>query len=420
MPPRLLVRLGALFMMLAFALVLPRAARAAEPPARVSVLTMGPGEHPFTRFGHNALLLEWESAARPSLVYNFGTFQFEGLRGVQDFMAGRFRYWLSVSTLEATLRAYGAAQRSLTAQQLELTASERAELADSLAQNARPEHRYYDYDYYRDNCSTRVRDAIDRLLGGALRRQVTGPGRQSFRQHTLRLTATSLPLYVGLDLALGRPTDAPTTRWEELFLPQELHDELAHAERELHGTSVPLVRHERLLLRSTREPLPAEPPERSGAFAVIGLALGLLLAALGEGAARQAKWRAVLGLVTATGGAALGLLGVALLLFATSEHWAAHQNGSLLACPPWSLALLVLGVWLARGRFRTGWPLLAVLGASLLTSSALLLFGLTESGRESVRGAALFAPLWAGWLYGAWRATAPIAASPRASGSGQS
>src|SRR5215211_1696915 len=106
MPPHRVSVGGALVLALLLALCVPRPAAAFEPPSRVSVLTMGPGDHPFTRFGHNALLLEWAESGE-SAVYNYGTFAFDGMQGVQDFMAGRFRYWLSVSSLEHTLRAYG-------------------------------------------------------------------------------------------------------------------------------------------------------------------------------------------------------------------------------------------------------------------------------------------------------------------------
>ena len=70
-------------------------AEAQQPPARVSVLTMGPGDHPFTRFGHNAILLQWADGR--DAVYNFGTFEFDGVKGAEDFMAGlysRHRCWL--------------------------------------------------------------------------------------------------------------------------------------------------------------------------------------------------------------------------------------------------------------------------------------------------------------------------------------
>lgn len=403
MPPHRALLWGA-FVLALLLLVAPRGAAATEPPSRVSVLTMGPGDHPFTRFGHNALLLEWTESGE-SAVYNYGTFAFDGMRGVQDFMAGRFRYWLSVSSLEHTLRAYGAAGRSLTAQELELTAAERAKLGSVLAENALPEHRHYDYDYYLDNCSTRVRDVLDRLLDGELRREAGGDGRLTFRQHTLRLVGEAPHLYFGLDTALGTLTDRPISRWEELFLPQELHDELSGATRLLGTRRVRLVRAERELLRAERTALPSLPPDRRVAFAACGVTLGLLLAGLGIGGARTRRLRVAFGGVTALLGLAIGLLGCALLLFSVSKHWAAHQNRSLLACAPWALGLVVLGLRVALGK-AAAWPALRfLLTASLVSSSCLLLLALAPPFRESLRAAFLFLPLWAGWLYGAQRAS---------------
>lgn len=380
---------------------------AAPAPARVSVLTMGPGDHPFTRFGHNALLLEWNpESGRQAIVYNFGTFEFDGLQGVSDFMAGRFRYWLSVSTLEATRRAYAADRRSLAAQQLELTEPERAELYRALADNALPAHRYYDYDYYRDNCSTRVRDALDRVLAGALRRSVVGAGRLTFRQHTLTLVGDTPWLYFGLDVALGSPTDRPTTRWEELFLPQELHDALAHATRDLDGQRVPLVKSERLLLRADRPALPGEPATPWLALGGLGTALGGLLVVLGHGARRGRAWRVLFGVTTALFGAALGLLGCALVVFWASKHWAAHANRSLLACPPWALGLVVLGMGFALGKPRSARPLRMLLAVSVASTVLLGGVALGSTAHESLRMVLLFLPLWAGWLWGARLASA--------------
>jgi hypothetical protein len=311
---------------------------------------------------------------------------------------------LSVSSLETTLRAYGAARRSLAAQELELTRAERAELYAALADNALPEHRYYDYDYYRDNCSTRVRDALDRLLDGALRQSVVGGGRLTFRQHTLRLVGDEPWLYFGLDLALGAATDRPTTRWDELFLPQELHDSLSGATRELDGRSVPLVRAEHVMLSAERPPLPRNPPSRGLAFLACGSALGSLFAAVGRGARRRRWLRVLFGAATALLGGALGLLGTALSIFWASKHWAAHANRSLLACPPWALALVVLGIGVALGKARSLRALLVVQSASLFSACVLLLLSLTAGGHESLRMALLFVPLWAGWLWGTWQA----------------
>jgi hypothetical protein len=413
MRPRHLQGLGAFVVALSLALLVPRRAWAREPPDHVSVLTMGPGDHPFTRFGHNALLLEWDREHQQPLVYNFGTFEFDGIKGVEDFMAGRFRYWLSVTSLEATLSSYAAARRSLSAQELELTEDERDRLFRALVDNARPEHRYYDYDYYLDNCSTRVRDAVDGVLAGELGRAVNGPGRLSFRQHSLRLAASDPWLYLGLDLALGAPTDRPTTRWEELFLPQELHDELGHVRRRSGGRLAPLVRAERTLLRAERAPPPRQPPACALGLGAWGSLIGLSLAGLGVSAARSVLGRRAFGIVTALAGAIIGLLGTALCLFWASKHWAAHQNRSLLACPPWALGLFVAGMLFALGHRRGDRALRSLLGASLATTTVLLLLAFGSAARESLRVAALFLPIWAGWFYGARRATAhAIADSP--------
>lgn len=378
----------------------PGRASAAEPPSRVSVLTMGPGDHPFTRFGHNAILLEWDDLGpQGARVYNYGTFAFDGMNGVRDFMTGRFRYWLSVTNLASTLRAYGRAQRSLTAQELALSAEERARLFEALEQNELPEHRYYDYDYYADNCSTRVRDAVDRVLGGQLQASVHGAGRYTFRQHTLRLVADAPLLSFGLDVALGRPTDRPISRWEELFLPQELHDELAQAKR---ADGAPLVLRERELLHASRPALATEPPNRTLGYGLLGAAVGGLLLVLGHLGRSSRAARRGLGAVGGLLGIALGLLGVALAIFTLSKHSAAHLNPSLLAVSP-----LALGVgWSSLRLLRSGAPTLALerwLLAATLACSLLLVASMPSSGRESLRMLSLFWPFWLGWLLAARR-----------------
>jgi hypothetical protein len=189
-------------------------------------------------------------------------------------------------------------------------------------------------------------------------------------------------------------------------LPQELHDALARATRNLDSQSLPLVRHETQLLSAEQPALPSSPPERRASFAACGALVGALLAALGLVAARFRAARALFGGITALFGAALGILGVALAAFSASKHWAAHDNPSLLACPPWALALAVLGVTfaLSRGKSRA---LLGVLAASLLASlllTLLALAGVLGGDREALREGLLFTPVWAGWLVGAWLA----------------
>src|SRR5690606_2115042 len=100
-----------------------------------------------------------------------------------------------------------------------------------LAHNALPANRYYRYHYYLDNCSTKVRDVLDEALAGPLSASKQAPATLSWCQHTSRLTQDSLWVNLGLNLLLAGGVDQRSTRWEEMFLPSVLQDELANARR---------------------------------------------------------------------------------------------------------------------------------------------------------------------------------------------
>ena len=142
----------------------------------ISLLTFGPGDHPFSKFGHQALLVE-DHERGTRLVYNYGTFSFTSVWLVPKFLLGKYRYWLSVQPLERTIDAYAAENRSMVVQRLRLTAQQKRNVADFLSWNARDENKYYVFDYYRDNCATRLRDLI-----AALPVILLGIGRASCRE----------------------------------------------------------------------------------------------------------------------------------------------------------------------------------------------------------------------------------------------
>src|SRR2546430_9532218 len=92
---------------------------ASEPELRVFVLTMGPGDHPFFKFGHNAVVVQ--AAGQPALVYNWGTFDFESPTLFTDFLRGRLTYWLSTSGATETVREYQFIDRCVDIQELDLS-----------------------------------------------------------------------------------------------------------------------------------------------------------------------------------------------------------------------------------------------------------------------------------------------------------
>src|SRR5262245_34594803 len=73
----------------------------------VSVLTFGPGDHPFSKFGHDGVLVE-DAASGTRLVYNYGTFSFRSIWLIPKFLVGKYHYWLSVTPLSSVVASYAA------------------------------------------------------------------------------------------------------------------------------------------------------------------------------------------------------------------------------------------------------------------------------------------------------------------------
>jgi hypothetical protein len=208
----------------------------------VTVLTMGQGEEVWERFGHNALRVQ-DRLHGTDVAYNWGMFSFEQENFFLNFARGRMLYWMKGIDGPWTIQSYAEGGRSVTAQELALTSAEKVALRNALQDTDTDANRFYLYDYYRDNCSTRVRDAVDRAIGGQLKQYTdTIATRHTWRSLTREQTISDLPVYLGLQALLGRPVDRPLTAWEAMFLPFRLHDWLARASRRLpDGQAVPLV-----------------------------------------------------------------------------------------------------------------------------------------------------------------------------------
>ena len=363
-------------------------------PVRVYVMTFGPGDHPFNRFGHDALLVE-DRATGTQRVYNFGTFSFDSPRLIFDFLGGRLNYWLSVSSLPFVLSAYEHDNRTIAVQELLLPAEAKRGLAARLVENARPENRLYKYDYFLDNCATRVRDAIDLAAGGALRRSAAAPGRMTLREHALRMTARPLWFYLALDIVLGPAVDRPVDRWGEMFLPEELARGLAVATT---ADGAPLAGPSQIVFPARRPPPLERPPARAPAFFAAGVALGLALLALGRAAAPRRAARAALGVLLALWGLAVGFVGCFLVyVWAFTDHVVAHHNQNILLCAPWAIALAGLGIGVALGRPRATRAASAVarLAVAAVLAACAVKIGLAPLPANGAL-IAFFLPAWLG------------------------
>ncbi|MDH5234469.1 MAG: DUF4105 domain-containing protein, partial [Gemmatimonadota bacterium] len=167
--------------------VVTAAAQATPAPIRISVITIGQGDEVFERFGHNALRVQ-DPATGLDVSYNWGMFSFDEPGFIRRFLSGDTRYWVEAIPTAWMLEQYAKADRESQEQVLAFTPAEAARVAALAAESALPANKYYRYDYFLDNCSTRVRDLLDRALDGGLQRRF-GEMRTpwSFRSEAVRL-----------------------------------------------------------------------------------------------------------------------------------------------------------------------------------------------------------------------------------------
>jgi hypothetical protein len=282
--------------------------------AEAWLVTFGPGEIYWERFGHNAIWLR-EPAEGLDHTFNFGYFDFDQEDFFLRFMRGRMLYFSIAQPASREFEFYRGDNRSIRVQKLNLQPAQYTQLRDYLLNDIRPENRDYRYDYYLNNCSTRIRDALDLALDGALSARTKSlPAGLNFRDQTRRLTQMQFWYYLGLELGLGAPVDRDVSRWDEMFIPMVVADELAAMSRD---TGDQLLATDKVIFTSTAEQPAAIPAASWYRY----LLLGLLITAIAwiSGRLMPPAWLAGLAgswvLISAT----IGLVLAALWMFTDHE-----------------------------------------------------------------------------------------------------
>lgn len=297
-----------------------------SPNAEISVLTIGPGASLNDAFGHNAFRINDRSVGM-DIVYGYGEYDFDTPNFYLKFAQGKLNYKISKDNFSDFYRMYAYFNRTIEEQVLNLTQDEKQKLYDYLVNNYKPENRKYLYDFFYDNCATRIRDvavvAIDRPI------TFTPPAdfnpktfRQLIHDHTGRNTWGSF----GIDIALGSVIDQQATPYEHMYLPKYIHTFFGEAKV---GTEN-LVRDSQVIFKRLEQPT-------SNQFLWSPLMLFSILAIIimaitynDYKKAKRSKWLDVT-LFSIT-----GLVGiVVLLLWFATDHTATAYNYNLL----WALPL---------------------------------------------------------------------------------
>ncbi|MDG1260681.1 MAG: DUF4105 domain-containing protein [Flavobacteriales bacterium] len=213
--------------------------------AEVSLITCSEGDELYSVFGHSAIRIVEPN--RFDVVYNYGTFEFSDDFYIL-FAQGKLNYTLSRSGFKNFNYEYIVSGRGVVEQVLDLTQVQKQAVFDFLEVNYQPENREYLYDFFYDNCATRIRDLFKEVLGEDLVfNSQFETGETTFRSMIDEKLQPMDWSDFGIDIALGIPCDAIVEEEQNMFLPDELYTEFGSAT--LNGK--PLVKSEEELLVQT-------------------------------------------------------------------------------------------------------------------------------------------------------------------------
>lgn len=184
----------------------------------VSVLTSEPGQELYTLFGHTAIRIRNDSI-RFDKVYNFGTFDFSSPFFYVNFIKGKLDYFLSVNNFNSFKHDAILEKRKIHEQLLDLTEAEKQRIYEQLEFTYHSPERFYRYDFFYDNCATRVRNVLFEEMETPIVFDTSSYCCKSFRQILKPYIQRNYWLNLGINLALGREADKTASFDDFMFLP---------------------------------------------------------------------------------------------------------------------------------------------------------------------------------------------------------
>ncbi|WP_026350640.1 lipoprotein N-acyltransferase Lnb domain-containing protein [Dyadobacter beijingensis] len=225
-----------------------------SPNAKISLITVAPGQELYSGFGHSVLWV-FDPSMGIDRAFNYGTFSFQEGNFYVKFLRGTLPYSVSVSPLSYQIAHYQEENRSISEQVLNLSVPQKQRLYNFLENNYLPENREYQYKFFYDNCATRMTVALKSAVGDSLIYNGYTKEKLSFRQWIDRYAFKQNPWAdFGMDLAIGAPSDEIATPEQATFLPDNLAAAFADAKVKTATGTAPLVSETREIFKAAPAP----------------------------------------------------------------------------------------------------------------------------------------------------------------------
>jgi hypothetical protein len=221
--------------------------------SEISLITAGPGEELYEKFGHSAFRVV-DTTLNIDLIYNYGIFDFNAPNFYSNFAKGKMYYLVAKYDFKYFLASYKQDKRWLKQQILNLDLSEKQRVFDYLENNVRKENATYLYDPFFDNCATKLRDILQITFGNNIALNSTNIS----NNQTLRALMDQEIYWntwgnFGINIIAGTILDKKRSQLSYTYLPDQLYNTFKYARIKRENVFIPLVEKERVLLSFTEQ-----------------------------------------------------------------------------------------------------------------------------------------------------------------------
>ena len=340
----------------------------------ISVLTCDPGNEIYSLFGHSALRIK-NPINGQDLVVNWGLFEFSEsqFQFGYDFAKGRLKYYMGIQLMSNFITEYRRSKRGIREQVLNLSNQEKYQIIQLLEENYKPENRKYKYEFFYDNCSSRLRDVIKKVFGENINFYQSPKSNKFTFRETIHLYLESFPwLKLGIDLVLGKKIDKLVSNENLMFIPLNVEEIFDKSLVENNGSIKNLVKSKNTLIESFEN---KNKLNNIGFYSWILLAITLSLIVFKLDKALRV-WSSLNLFI-------IGLLGIVLVfMWIGTDHNATKMNFNLLWASPFHFILIFYLIKESWNNF-TYWYL--ILSLILIFTTILFWFTLTQEFNSFVK-----------------------------------
>ena len=226
---------------------------------RIGIMVQGKGKKLYSWFGHAGIVLDGPEAVLKEigqqnrdnfvqadlyqgepLLFDYGNFEIVENNFIFRFLAGEIRYYKSYKSFTKFVQRNASYQkRGVDLYWLNLDSGDKRRFIEILFRETSPENRVYQYDFYFDNCLTRIRDQLNEVFYGRLETQMRTPEKWSIRQMLRREIGEHFLFLALLEYLQGTKIDREYSQWDSLFLPSYMPNFLSQLQ--IPNTNVALL-----------------------------------------------------------------------------------------------------------------------------------------------------------------------------------